>query len=184
MRWMAAASAIAVMGLCAGTVSAALSPIQVVRYVMTGATGRMPQELRCVSRQELLRGTGRHLDSRTRGVTIRTGRKFTVLLDWNDVCKPLHRLRTGRRVQPAEVVQALSTVLHEKAHVQGIRSEWQATCWGIPGVLDQLREWGWTAKQLAAVKWYLVFALDRARPDEYKLRGRCHVGAPTKPPLS
>jgi hypothetical protein len=116
-------------------------------------------------------------------VTIRTGRKYVVLLDWNHACKPLYRYRTGRRVEPADVVDAMATVLHEKAHVQGIRTEWKATCWGIPGVVRQLREWGWSAKQLAAVKWYLVYAADGGRSGDYKLRGRCHVGAPKEPPL-
>ena len=183
MRWatsMAVAIALGVLGV--GTASAA-TPLDVVRQVMEAAPGRMPQSVRCVSREELLHGDGRRLASRTVGVTIRTGKTRVVLLDWQEVCVPLYRFRTGARVQPADAIKAMVTVLHEKAHVQGIRSEWQATCWGIPGVARQLKQWGYNARQVAAVKWFLVYNVDSGRPEEYKLRGRCHVGAPPQPPL-
>jgi len=168
------ATAVVLTLLCAGPAVAA-SPVGIVREVMAGATGKMPQSVRCVTGQELLIGDGRRLQSETVGVAIRTGSRHIVLLDWKRVCNPIHRFRTGRRVQPADVIGAMSTVLHEKAHVNGVRIEWQATCAAIPGVLRQLRRWGYTARQLAAVKSYLTVVLDKARTGDYKLRGRCHV---------
>ncbi len=171
----------------AGTATAALSPIEVVRYVMAGAPGKMPENLRCVSTAEIAKVSGGIHGLRAVGVTIQRRRSTvttaTVLLDWKGVCHPLHRFRTGRRVEPAHVIQALETVLHEKAHVQGIRTEWKATCWGIPGVVEQLRDWGYKARQLTAVKWYLVYHLDGIRHPDYQLRGRCNVGAPKQAPL-
>jgi hypothetical protein len=172
-----------VIGAWATTASAALTPIEVVRYVMTNAPGKMPQKIQCVTREELLRGDGRNITNNAIGITIRKGNTATVLLDWAEVCTPLHRFRTGRRVEPAAVINAMSTVLHEKAHVQRIRTEWKATCWAIPGVARQLRAWGYTARQVAAAKWYLVHFADRGRSGEYKLRGRCDVGVSARPPV-
>jgi hypothetical protein len=169
-----AASAVAMSLLCAAPAVAA-SPVGIVRQVMGGAPGNMPQSVRCVTKQALLTGEGRRLASETVGVAIRTGSNHVVLLDWKRICNPLHRFRTGRRVQPADVIGAMATVLHEKAHVNGVRVEWQATCVAIPGVLRQLRQWGYSARQLAAVKSYLTVVLDRARRGDYKLRGRCRV---------
>lgn len=173
MKWTAAAMAVVVVALGAGTASAA-TPIEVVRQVMTGAPGRMPDTLRCVTRRELLALDG-HPGTRTRGVSIWRDRTRTVLLDWKDVCRPLHRFRTGRRVEPAQAIQALLVVLHEKAHVNGIRVEWQAECAAIPGVLRQLKRWGYSGRQLSAVRRYLTVELDKGRTSEYKLRGRCRA---------
>jgi hypothetical protein len=182
LKGVTAATAVALALLYAGSAVAA-GPVDVVRQVMTAAPGKMPQSVRCVSRHELLRGDGRRLASGVVGVTIRTGRTRVVLLDWKEVCLPLHRFRTGRRVQPADAIKAMATVLHEKAHVNGVRTEWKATCVAIPSVLRQFRLWGYNARQVAAIKWYLTEDLDNGRAQEYKLRGRCHVGAPTRPPL-
>ena len=166
------ATAVAMTLLCAAPAVAA-SPVGVVRQVMAGAPGKMPQSVRCVTRKELRSGEGRRLASQTVGVAIRTGSRHVVLLDWKRICNPIHRFRTGRRVQPADVIGAMTTVLHEKAHVNGVRVEWQATCVAIPGVLRQLKRWGYTDRQLAAVKSYLTDVLDKARTGDYKLRGRC-----------
>ena len=61
----------------------------------------------------------------------------------------------------------MTSVLHEKAHVNGVRVEWKATCWAIPGVLEQLRRFGYTTRQLNAVRRYLTQELDRHRTSEY-----------------
>lgn len=174
MRVIAAGAV--VLLLCAGSASAA-TPVEAVRQLMAGAPGQMPQSVRCVTTKELQSGEGRRLDSRAVAVAIRTGRTSVVLLDWRKVCRPLHLFRRGDgggRVEPALAIQAMTSVLHEKAHVNGVRVEWRATCWAIPGVLRQLRRWGYTTRQLNAVRRYLTAELDRHRTREYRLRGRCH----------
>ena len=176
MRVIAAAAAV-VFSLSAGSASAA-TPVEAVRQLMAAAPGRMPQTVLCVTTKELQSGEGRRLDSRAVAVAIRTGRTSVVLLDWRKVCRPLQLFRGGhggRRVEPTLAIQAMTSVLHEKAHVNGIRVEWKATCWAIPGVLEQLRRWGYATRQLNAVRRYLTAELDRHRTSEYKLRGRCRV---------
>jgi hypothetical protein len=171
------AAAAVVFLLAAGSASAA-TPVETVRQLMAGAPGQMPQTVRCVTTKELQSGEGRRLDSRAVAVAIRTGRRSVVLLDWRKVCWPLHLFRRGDgggRVEPALAIQAMTSVLHEKAHVNGVRVEWRATCWAIPGVLRQLRRWGYTTKQLDAARSYLTVELERHRTSEYKLRGRCRV---------
>src|SRR4029453_13149644 len=94
------------------------------------APGQMPQTVRCVTTEELQSGEGRRLDSRAVAVAIRTGRTSIVLLDWRKVCRPLHLFRGGHgagRVEPALAIQAMTSVLHEKAHVNGVRVESNAT---------------------------------------------------------
>ena len=174
----AAAVVVLVMLGLAGTVVAATTPIGVVRQVMAAAPGKMPDSVRCVPRSELLRlVAARRIDRRTVGITILTGGTSVVLLDWRKVCFPLHRYATGHQVQePWDVVNALAVVMHEKAHVQGIRTEWKAECWGIRAALKQLRRrWGYSAEHLATVRYQLALAFDRARPEDYKLYGRCRV---------
>jgi hypothetical protein len=171
------AAALVVVLLSAGSASAA-TPVEAVRQLMAGAPGQMPQTVRCVTTEELQSGEGRRLDSRAVAVAIRTGRTSIVLLDWRKVCRPLHLFRGGHgagRVEPALAIQAMTSVLHEKAHVNGVRVEWKATCWAIPAVLEQLRRWGYATRQLNAVRRYLTTELDRHRTSEYKLRGRCRV---------
>ena len=73
------------------------------------------------------------------------------------------------------LVWALSTVFHEKAHLQGIRAEWKATCWAIRPTLNQLRRWEIKADDLEKVQHYLTHTLDGWRQEEYKLYGRCRV---------
>jgi hypothetical protein len=169
----ATAAAFAVL-MCAGTASAA-TPTEVVRQVMAAAPGRMPQSVRCVARPELLTAGGHRHRSGVRGVTIRKGPMRTVLLDWKEVCNPLHRFRMKRRIQRADVIAATMTVLHEKAHVNGVRTEWQANCWAIREVIRQFQRWGYNERQLTAVLWYVSVDLDMGRTDEYKVTGRCRL---------
>jgi hypothetical protein len=91
------------------------------------------------------------------------------------VCRPLYLFRTKARGESVKVVNAVATVLHEKAHVNGILVEWKATCAAIPSVLSQLRRWGYTATQLEAAQWWLTDGADKGRSGEYRLGGRCHV---------
>jgi hypothetical protein len=98
-----------------------------------------------------------------------------VLLDWKSICRPLALFAEKRVVDPAKAIEATAVVLHEKAHVNGVRVEWEAECAAIPGVLSQLRRWGYNSRQVAAMRWYLTVHADRGRPSDYKLRGRCHV---------
>ena len=136
----------------------------------------MPQSIRCVSAEELRVRSHRAVGSRAAlGLTIRTGSTRVVLLDWKKVCFPLSRYLEKRAVRPDEVIEAVALVLHEKAHVNGVWIEWKAECAAIPGVLSQLRRWGYDARQVAVVKWYLTVRADRGRVGEYKLRGRCRV---------
>ena len=175
MRVIAAATVVFL--LSAGSASAA-TPVEVVRQFMAAAPGQMPQTVRCVTTKELQSGEGRRLDSRAVAVAIRTGPTSVVLLDWRKVCRPLYLFHGGHGgglVEPALAIQAMTSVLHEKAHVNGVRVEWKATCWAIPGVLGQLRRWGYTTRQLNIVRRYLTSDLDRHRTREYELRGRCRV---------
>ncbi len=175
MRVMAAAAVVFL--LCAGSASAA-TPVEAARQLMAGAPGQMPQTVRCVTTKQLQSGEGRRLDSRAVAVAIRTGRTSVVLLDRRKVCRPLHLFHGGHGgglVEPALAIQAMTSVLHEKAHVNGVRVEWKATCWAIPGVLGQLRRLGYTTRQLNIVRRYLTSDLDRHRTREYELRGRCRV---------
>jgi hypothetical protein len=167
-----------ILGLADST-SAGTTPVGTVLEVMLAAPGTMPGSVRCVTSDELRRRTGRR---DWWGVTLgSTGLGSTVLLDMKRVCRPLHRRRTGRRLDGRspefyELVNALALVMHEKAHVQGVAAEWQAECWGIRPTLNQLRRLGYTnADVLAEVKYYLALWLDVERDEEYKLYGRCRV---------
>ena len=91
------------------------------------------------------------------------------------MCRPLYLFRTKARVESVQVVEAVATVLHEKAHVNGVLVEWKATCAAIPGVLSQLRRWGYTTMQLEAAQSWLVDGADTSRSAEYRLGGRCHI---------
>jgi hypothetical protein len=168
-----AVASVAVAALAAAPGGSAATPIGVVREVLAAAPGRMPDTVRCVARSELRMGDVQRVDRRTVGVTIWGGRTRVVLLDWRRICVPLHRFRTKARVQPADVVQALHVVLHEKAHVNGVRVEWRAECAALRPTLAQLRRWGYTPRQVRAARLFLTTTLDRARPSAYKLRGRC-----------
>ena len=177
---LAGALAVAVL-VCAGTATAA-TPVGVVREIMEAAPGKMPGELRCISRQELLRkarpmlrAAGRTVHAGLSGLTFVRAGHMVVLLDGNRVCRPLYRYVTQGGVPFGTIVDALAAVLHEKAHAQGIRTEWKASCWAIRPTLSQGRRWGWTAKELSEVKHYLAFYLDGWVPEEYKLYGRCRV---------
>ena len=170
--------ALVTLGLADST-SAGTTPVGTVLEVMLAAPGTMPGYVRCVTPDELHRRTGRR---DWWGFTFGPrGRGSAVLLDMKAVCRPLHRQRTGRRLDGRsaefyELVFALALVLHEKAHVQGIDAEWQAECWGIRPTLKQLRRWGYNnANVLAEVKYYLALWLDVERSEEYKLYGRCRV---------
>ncbi len=91
------------------------------------------------------------------------------------MCRPLYLFRTKARGESVKVVNAVATVLHEKAHVNGILVEWRATCAAIPAVLSQLRRWGYSATQLEAAQWWLTDGADNGRSAEYRLGGRCRV---------
>ena len=166
--------AVTLVAVGVGTASA-MTPIDVVRQVMEAAPGRMPQSVRCVPTTALPRATGRDYSLRASGVTTTRGKVVTVRLDWTKVCNPLYRFRTHRRIQPAEALEAMLTVLHEKVHVQGVHAEWKANCIAIPQVLRQLKVWGYSARQIAAVRWYLALHLDKGRPSEYRVRGKCYA---------
>ena len=156
-------------------VASAATPVGVAREAMAGAPGRMPTTLRCVPSAALHTAGGQRHSDATVAVTVRTGQRLTVLLDRARVCRPLFLLRTKARVESVKVVNAVATVLHEKAHVNGVLVEWKATCAAIPGVLSQLRRWGSTTMQLEAVQSWLVDGADPSRSAEYRLGGRCHV---------
>ena len=162
------------MVLGTGLASAA-TPVGVAREVMVGAPGRMPTTLRCVPSGALLTAVGQRHSDATVAVTVSTGQRRTVLLDRARVCRPLYLFRTKARVESVEVVNAVATVLHEKAHVNGVLVEWKATCAAIPGVLSQLRRWGYTTMQLEAAQSWLVDGADASRSAEYRLGGRCHI---------
>ena len=173
MRGRAAvAVAAAVFGVAGGAL-AAPTPISVVREVMAAAPGRMPESVRCVPTRELPMARGSDYSRRASGVTTRRGTVATVLLDWRHVCNPLYRFRMKRRVEPAAALQALMTLLHEHAHVQGVRTEWKANCTALPWVLRQVRRWGYNKRQVDAVTRYVTIELDKGRPAEYKVTGRC-----------
>ena len=145
----------------------------------------MSGSVRCVTPDEMRRRTGRRnrwgstFGAKSRATTL--SRATTVLLDMKAVCRPLHRHRTGRRLDGRsaefyELVFTLYLVLHEKAHAQGIGTEWQAECWAIRPTLSQLRRWGYTnTNVLAEVKYYLALWLDVHREEDAKLYGRCRV---------
>ena len=173
-RTTIAVVATAVMVLATGVASAA-APVGVAREVMAGAPGRMPTTLRCVPKAALLTAGGRRHSLATVAVTVRTGQRWTVLLDRVHVCRPLYLFRTKSRGESLQVANAVATVLHEKAHVNGILVEWRATCAAIPAVLSQLRRWGYTTTQLEAAQWWLTDGADEGRSGEYRLGGRCRV---------
>jgi hypothetical protein len=173
-RTTVALVAAAATALGAGAASAA-TPVGVVREVMAGAPGRMPTALRCVSSTELLTAGGRRHSDATVAVTVHTGPRWTVLLDQTRVCRPLYLFRTRASGASVKVVDAVATVLHEKAHVNGVLVEWRATCAAIPGVLSRLRRWGYTAMQLEAAQSWLTDGADQSRSAEYRLAGRCRI---------
>ena len=173
-RTTVAVVATAMMVLATGAASAA-APVGAAREVMAGAPGRMPTTLRCVPRAALLTAGGRRHSLATVAVTVRTGQQWTVLLDRAQVCRPLYLFRTKARGESVKVVNAVATVLHEKAHVNGVLVEWRATCAAIPAALSQLRRWGYSATQLEAAQWWLTDGADNGRSAEYRLGGRCRV---------